>query len=67
LKQKQDVAAVIHVCGAGAGDSFARRRFAPRPGQKCGDHSVQGYIDRVNSMKQTFRRLATEPEKEGWF
>lgn len=67
LKQKQELAAVIHVCGAGAGDTFARRGFHTRPGQKCGDHSVRGYITRVNSMKQTFQRLAQEPEKEGMF
>ena len=67
LRQKQDLAAVIHVCGAGAGDTFARRGFITRPGQKCGDHSVRGYILRVNSMKQMFQRLAAEPEKEGVF
>jgi hypothetical protein len=67
LKQKQALAAVIHVCGAGAGDTFARRGFVTRPGQKCGDHSVRGYISRVSSMKQTFRRLAAQPEKEGIF
>ena len=67
LKQKQDLAAVIHVCGAGAGDGYARRGFRPRPGQKCGDHSVRGYISRVNSMKQTFRRLAARPPAEEIF
>jgi hypothetical protein len=67
LKQKQDLAAVIHVCGAGAGESYARRGFRTLPGQKCGDHSVSGYISRVNSMKQTFQRLAQEPQKEGIF
>ena len=60
LKQKQDLAAVIHVCGAGAGASYARRGFRPRPGQHCGDHSVSGYIARVNAMKRTFARLAAE-------
>lgn len=67
LKQKQDLAAVIHVCGAGAGATYARRGFRTRPGQKCGDHSVQGYISRVNSMKRTFQRLAQQPPAEGWF
>jgi hypothetical protein len=67
LKQKQDLAAVIHVCGAGAGESYARRGFRPRPGQKCGDHSVRGYISRVSSMKKTFQRLAERPPEEGWF
>jgi hypothetical protein len=66
LKQKQDLAAVIHVCGAGAGASFARRGFRPRSGQHCGDHSVQGYISRVNRMKQVFASLAQRPKASLW-
>lgn len=66
LKQKQDLAAVIHVCGAGAGGAFARRGFRPRPGQHCGDHSVQGYIDRVNRMKKVFAALAQQPKASLW-
>jgi hypothetical protein len=66
LRQKQDLAAVIHVCGAGAGASFARRGFRPRPGQHCGDHSVQGYIDRVNRMKKVFAGLAQQPKASLW-
>ncbi len=66
VKQKQDLAAVIHVCGAGAGSAFARRGFRPRPGQHCGDHSVQGYIARVNRMKQVFAGLAQQPKASPW-
>ncbi|MBL8264749.1 transglycosylase SLT domain-containing protein [Steroidobacter sp.] len=66
LRQKQDLAAVIHVCGAGAGSVFARRGFQPRPGQHCGDHSVQGYISRVNRMKGVFASLAQQPKASLW-
>lgn len=66
VKQKQDLAAVIHVCGAGAGSAFARRGFSPRPGQHCGDHSVQGYIARVNRMKKVFAGLAQQPKASLW-
>lgn len=66
LQQKQDLAAVIHVCGAGAASSFARRGFRPRPGQHCGDHSVQGYITRVNRMKRVFAALAPRPKPSFW-
>lgn len=62
LRQKQDLAAVIHVCGAGAGASFARRGFRPRPGQHCGDHSVQGYISRVNRMQRIFANLSAKSD-----
>lgn len=57
LQQKQDLAAVIHLCGAGAGEIYARRRFRPISGQRCGDHDVQAHVARVNAMKRTFERL----------
>jgi hypothetical protein len=55
--QKQDLAAVIHLCGAGPGRAFARRGYQTA-GERCGDHSVAGYLGRVNAMKQQFVRLA---------
>src|SRR5215470_7365654 len=58
LQQKQDLAAVIHLCGAGGGDAFARRDFRLTPGQKCGDHDVRAYLAQINTMKRLFRRLA---------
>ena len=56
--RREDLAAVIHLCGAGAGDSFAGRGFRPAPGQRCGDHDVGAYLARVNGMKRQFARLA---------
>jgi hypothetical protein len=55
--QKQELAAVIHLCGAGAGDLFARHRFRLNDGQKCGDHEVRVYVARVNAMRSVFSRL----------
>jgi len=48
---------VIHVCGAGAGEDYARRRFRATSGQRCGDHDVRAYVERVNAMKRVFHRL----------
>jgi hypothetical protein len=59
LQQKQELAAVIHLCGAGAGDAYARRGFRLTPAQRCGDHDVARYLARVNAMKRQFARLAT--------
>jgi hypothetical protein len=59
LPQQQDLAAVIHLCGAGAGDAYARRGFRLTAGQRCGDHDVRGYLARVNAMRRVFARLAT--------
>src|SRR4029077_12400328 len=33
LRQRQDLAAVIHLCGDGGGDAYAGRRVRPRRGQ----------------------------------
>jgi hypothetical protein len=58
LRQKQDLAAVIHLCGAGAGETYARRGFKLADGQRCGDHDVRAYLDRLDAMKRVFVRLA---------
>ena len=60
LQLKQDLAAVIHLCGAGAGETYARRGFRLTPGQRCGDHDVRSYLGRVNGMKSLFARLASD-------
>jgi len=57
LLQKQMLAAMIHLCGAGAGDEFARRRFRLADGQRCGDTSARVYIERVEGMQSVFKRL----------
>ena len=59
-QQKQDLAAVIHLCGAGAADIYARHGFRFPPGQRCGDHDPRVYVARVESMRQVFARLAAQ-------
>jgi hypothetical protein len=58
LRQRQDLAAVIHLCGAGAGQAYAGRGFRLAPGQRCGDHDVAHYLADVNALKRQFLRLA---------
>lgn len=58
LRQRQDLAAVIHLCGSGAGDAYARGGFRLRSGQRCGDHDTRRYLARVNALKREFARLA---------
>ena len=60
LEQKQDLAAVIHLCGAGAGDRFARRGLRFTGGERCGDHDARAYVERVRSMRRVFERLASK-------
>ena len=58
LQQRQDLAAIIHLCGDGAGDGYARRGFRFRSGQQCGDHDPHRYLAQVNALKRQFSRLA---------
>jgi hypothetical protein len=59
FKQKQDLAAVSHLCGASAGNASAAHGFRLTRNQRCGDHDVSNYLARVNGMKHQFARLAS--------
>lgn len=64
LQQKQDLAAVIHLCGGGAGEGYARRGFKLLANQRCGDHDAGRYLARVNALKNTFAQLETAAREE---
>ena len=53
-QQKQDLAALIHLCGAGRAWVFVRRGFQVMAGERCGDHPVAAYLAKVNAMKRQF-------------
>ncbi|MCK1281416.1 transglycosylase SLT domain-containing protein [Bradyrhizobium sp. 61] len=59
-QQKQDLAAFIHLCGAGPATAYARRKFQMIADERCGDHSVASYVARVNAMKRQFLRLSAD-------
>jgi len=59
-QQTQDLAAFIHLCGAGPATAFARRGFQLMAGERCGDHLVAAYLTKVNAMKRQFARLAAD-------
>jgi len=48
LQQKQDLAALIHLCGESV-------RVGAR---RCGEHDAQLYLAQVNAMKRLFARIA---------
>jgi Transglycosylase SLT domain len=58
LQQRQNLAAIIHLCGEGAGDEYALRGFRFRGGQRCGEHDPRRYLAQVNALKRQFARLA---------
>src|ERR1700760_135288 len=51
-QQRQDLAAFIHLCGAGPATAYARRHFQMISGERCGDHLVAAYVSRVDAMKR---------------
>jgi hypothetical protein len=59
-RERQDLAAFIHLCGAGPATAYARRKFAMSADERCGDHLVASYVARVNAMKRQFVRLAAD-------
>ena len=59
-RQKQELAAVIHLCGSGPAREFMRRGFTPGAGERCGDHDVAAYLARVNAMKREFLHFAAD-------
>jgi hypothetical protein len=58
LLQRQHLAAVVHLCGAGAAAGYARRGFHFAAAQRCGDHDPREYLRRVDDMRALFARLA---------
>jgi hypothetical protein len=58
LAQKQNLAALIHLCGVGAGESYAARGFHLSVKQRCGDQDVRGYLEQTNRIRQAFGSLA---------
>jgi hypothetical protein len=62
-RQKQDLAAVIHLCGAGAADLYVQHGFQFATGERCGDHDPRGYLARVDAMKAVFARLDAQDQR----
>jgi hypothetical protein len=56
--QKHDLAALVHLCGASAGQAYARAGYRLAPGQRCGEHDVRAYLAQVEAMKRRFARLS---------
>ena len=59
-EQREELAAVIQLCGTGPATAFTRRGFRLIPGERCGDHDIAAYLVQINAMKRQFLRLAAE-------
>jgi hypothetical protein len=58
LRQKHDLAGVIHLCGAAKGHTFAARGFQPDAGERCGRQDLRSYLAQLNEFKRRFAALA---------
>jgi len=56
--QKEELAAVIHLCGGARGQVFAARGFQPGTGERCGTQDLRGYLAQINELKRRFAALA---------
>lgn len=57
LEREQQLGALIHLCGAGAGDLFVRHGLRLAEGQRCGDHDAREYLLRVDQERRLFKGL----------
>ena len=60
--QRRHLAAVVHLCGAGAALSYAQRGFRLRAGERCGDHDPRAYLRRLDELQTLFARLAAHAD-----
>jgi hypothetical protein len=58
LVQREHLAAIIHLCGAGAAAIYAHRSFRLKEGERCGAHDAREYLRRVDEMRAVFTHLA---------
>jgi hypothetical protein len=58
LRQKQDLAAIMHLCGVAAGEAFAKRGFRLASNQRCGGQNVGAYLGQMVALQRTFATLA---------
>jgi hypothetical protein len=63
--QQHQLAAAVHLCGAGAGATYARQGFRFTDTQRCGDQDPRAYLRRVEAMQAVFARLAAGEEGGG--
>ena len=59
-RQKQQLAAIIHLCGARLAKAFAHRGFHRIDGERCGDQKVATYLEWDEMRRSPAARGSTE-------
>ena len=58
LREKQNLATVIHLCGLGKAEQLARSGLHLSRLGRCGDHNALAYVKRVQNVQREFATLA---------
>lgn len=61
LRDKQTLAAVIHLCGPEKGPALVKVKFKPEALGRCGSHPVGPYVRRVMEHRRQFARRMGMP------
>ena len=61
LREKQKLAAVIHLCGPEKGPALVKAKFKPEALGRCGAHPVGPYVRRVMEQRRSFARRMGAP------
>jgi len=54
---RDTLAATVHLCGRGRALTLAAHGLRPWPGERCGDHELRAYLDRVRALTARFERI----------
>lgn len=57
--QRRDLAAIIHLCGVGGGETYVQRGFSAAP-VRCGSESAAHYLTSVHAAMKVFLTLASQ-------
>jgi len=60
VRARQHLAAIIHLCGAGAAARYAAAGLQFSNGQRCGDHNLAVYLARLDRMLAVFHALRND-------
>jgi hypothetical protein len=55
--RRQELAALVHLCGPERGEAFVKRGFRLAAGERCGDHDARRYLDRIQRLTRQFAAL----------
>jgi hypothetical protein len=62
IRDLQALATVIHLCGVGKGERFARAGYSALRIGRCGDHNPAVYLARVRGLQGQFQKISARTD-----